>query len=238
MKSQGQEHLYRQLRLLAAEFAAPLQYINAAAELISFDATALPESIRHHIAGIHVSSQRLLQMTDLLLLHEGVMGGQQQLQLEPVNVAAVAHQAYVSRLRLHHLQPLHDYIDVTSHAWPAQSNRQALQAALEALCDLLIQTSDHPLQAAAKLVKRENNVELHITDDGPVITKKQFYQTGKTLQEQPLEGLRAHSVLAFAIARDLIDAMKGHLSMAATDLGLRHTVVRLPMTNQLNLLQV
>ena len=179
-------------------------------------------------------------MTDLLLLHDGIMSGQQTLLLEPVNVAAVAHEAYASRLRLHNVQPTHEYFDVTTHAWPAHSDRTALKAALEALCDVLIQTSHQPLETSARVVKRDQNVELQITDNGPVIQRRIFQSRLEAMPTiaQPLEGLRAHSALAFSIARDLVGSVKGRLSMAATADGRRHTIVSLPMTAQLDLLRV
>ncbi len=227
--------MHSQLRMLASEFAAPLQYIAAASEFVASFELDAPEIVGRQLRTMQLTSSRLLQMTELLLLHDGVMAGQLALKFEPINVAALAQEAYTTRLRLHQLRPTNEYVTVTKHAWPAQSDRKALRAALEALSDVLIQTGDMPLSMTSRLVQRGEEVHLEFTDSGPVIRHKDIMAANKN--QQPYKGVGLSSVLSMSIASDLVTSLKGRITIAKTDSGRRHTVVRLPMTTQLGLLE-
>ncbi len=231
-----QVRVQQQLQLLAAEFSAPLQYLSSATEFLQAYADELPSVVVQHIAEMQLTSRRLLKLTDLVLLHERVMGGQTELLTEPVNVAALAQESFSTSLALHDQQNFQEPVIVTSYAWPAQCDRRVLRAVLEALSDVLVMTSHQPSRVAARLVRRSDEVHLELTDDGPIVSRRELKAPAIFGgQSQPFSEFTAHQALSVTIVKDLLQAMRGSVSMARTEAGRRHTVVRLPMTHQLGL---
>lgn len=180
------------------------------------------------------ASRRLMIINELWLMRQGVSLDQYSFKFEPVNLAVVAKKSYEKMRHLYGYTNSIDNIHVSSEVVPAISDRHILSVALDAISDVIIQTSVSKDPAEIRVVRRNTQVHLEILDRGPVVTSKDISNvfTNKAQSTKEISNFLGMTLLS---ARDLISSINGRISISKAG-DKRSSIVRLPMAKQLELI--
>lgn len=222
------------IRTVGYELKLPLTQIANIASMLS-DGDYEPAQLTKQYLYLENSAQRMIQIIDSVLFAGRIETNQQNLNLQPTNIASVVHRA------MHELrQTANNYnkkinLKITSELLPAAVDPLAVHHCFYGLVDLLIRSSDSE-DIEILVHHQENNVMISMRDNGQPISMTQirtaFSRFGRAAN--PISKLPDSAGMAFYVTHSLSRAMQGGFDVRNS--GSQRTFsIRLPLSKQLEL---
>ncbi len=237
----GESEVYQsEFNLLAAvarELKAPLVYQQTAADYLR-DHKVSRDVRDEYLKRISLSSGRLLQLIDNLLLSQRVLYGQVALQFEPVNLTVLIKEVMKEvEPRVVRLQ--HAVVPTSGLKGKdalVVADRHILRSTFTTLVDLSTLTS-FPETELHVHMRRENGIaRVVLEDEGVVPSKQEFTRSVQALgsQEQAFRSFAGVHGVGVRILQDLLTGLGGHFSIKRAR-GRRVWELKLPLSTQLSM---
>ncbi len=223
---------------VARELKAPLVYQQTVASYLR-DRKVSRDVREEYLKRISLSSERLLQLIDSLLLSQQVLHGQIALQFEPVNLSMlirdVMRETEPRALRLQHT--VVSTSGLRGRDALVIADRQILKSTFMTLVDLSTLTS-LPASELHVHMRRESGVaRVVLEDDGVVPGKRELSRAMETLghREQTFRSFAGVHGVGVRILQDLLQGLGGQFNIKRAR-GRRVWELKLPLSTQLSLL--
>ncbi len=214
MQSSGDDHLWEQtgiLRNIAEDIKLPLMRIMTHIQLATIQSKSADTDY------IETTAAGVLKLLDSYILSTQVYAGQQQLQLQPLSVAAVMHDTaqYLSKIAALHDCKLR--VDTPAKLSLAMANPVALQGALIGLgysfLNAIQKESKYPGTIIFSAKRTPEGVEAGIFSDNVELSVQELRWARKLtgVARQPFMKLKPGSSAGIVIADQLFRAMESEM---------------------------
>jgi K+-sensing histidine kinase KdpD len=221
------------LRSVALELKTPLTHIAGTSSMLTQGSTQLTDEVIEQLRRIELSSDRLLNLVDGLILAGRAAEGQLDLPLQPTNVAAVVSDSQRELAPLAARYGRTFSLHVTNELTPASAHSRALNLICYSLFDTVMRTSQS--EVIELLVHHQvDDIMVTIRDDGDSIRPASLRTllTKLGTSAQPSAALPGVSGLSLFIADSLLTNMSGRLHTGRVR-GKRIVSFSLPRSEQL-----
>lgn len=237
----GESEVYQsEFNLLAAvarELKAPLVYQQTAAEYLR-DHKVSRDVRDEYLKRISLSSERLLQLIDNLLLSQRVLYGQVAMQFEPVNLTVlikdVLKEVEPRAVRLQHgIVPTSG---LKGRDALVVADRTILRSTFTTLVDLSTLTSLPETELHVHMRRESGVARVVLEDDGIVPGKRELTRAIQTLgtREQAFRSFAGVHGVGVRILQDLLKGLGGQFVIKRAR-GRRVWELRLPLSTQLSM---
>lgn len=219
---------------MAQELKVPLMHVKGISELLRQGID--DEAVRNEqYVRLGLSTERMLRLIDAYIFTEQIVAKRLSLEIEPVNVAQIAHQvvADLKPLALRYETSLS--LTITKAMHPAAINSVALTHALYGLLDVAIRSTQSEV-IAVSVQHKGGDVVVAIFDDGDPISSTAIKGITKRLGVtfQPSKHFAAGTGLSIYVADCLTEAMGALFAMQHKS-GKRTISVTMQQSSQLSL---
>jgi signal transduction histidine kinase len=205
------------------ELRTPLAVISSAAENISHGVVADQQQLQRYGASIVKQSRQLAQLVEQVLLFASTQQKQGQYLLRPVNVAQVMDAALENTAGMASAAKVTVERYVEPGLPPAAADFAALSQCLQNLITNAIKYGgDSHWMGVRAAARRENGtvreIEITVEDHGIGISPEEIKQIFEPFYRSPaVAGSNVHGTgLGLPLARTVIEAMRGRLSVTST----------------------
>lgn len=224
------------LRVVAQELKVPLQHIAVTSSMLA-DGDIAPANMQHTHAELELMTRRMIQIVDSVLYAGHVETHQLALDMQPTNIASVAHRVVNELRAIADMYGVRLRLTMSRSLSPAAVDPVAVRHALYGLIDTFIRAAEVDYTITVNIKQQPDGITISVYSEGRGFSLAAIRESLATMHAtpQPFKHQPNTTGMSFFVADTLSDAMAGSFKISSLRTGRRLSLV-FPMSRQLELM--